>query len=71
MVPECLCSYFLGYSNYHSHNTRRYDNLPKPNRNLGKRTFRFSARTVCFNTLPSQIKDSSSINIFKHFIFRG
>ena len=69
MVSGYLCSYFLGNSNFQSHNTRRYDHLPKPNRNLGKRTFRFSARTVCFNTLPSQIKDSSSINIFKHFIF--
>ena len=70
MVPEYLCSYFLRNSNFHNYNTRRRHDLhiPKPNRNLGKRTFRYSA-TVCFNTLPAQIKDCTSLNIFKHFIF--
>ena len=70
MVPEYLCSYFLRNSNFHNYNTRRRHDLhiPKPNRNLGKRTFRYSA-TVCFNTLPDQIKACTSLNIFKHFIF--
>ena len=69
MVPEYLCSYFIRNSTFHSYNTRRHDlHLPKPNRNLGKRTFRYSA-TICFNNLPVQIKDSTSLNIFKHFLF--
>ena len=66
LFPEYLSNYFSRNSCFHTHNTRRKSDLhlPKPKLSLGKRTFRFSG-SVLFNSLPTHIKDTSSLSSFK------
>ena len=66
LVPEYFSNYFTRNSCFHTHNTRRkFDlHLPKPKLSLGKHTFRFSG-SVLFNSLPTHIKDTSSLSSFK------
>ena len=66
LVPEYLSCYFTRNSCVHTHNTRRKSDLhlPKPELSLGKLTFRFSG-SVLFSSLPTHIKDTSSLSSFK------
>ena len=56
LVPAYFRDDFTRYSNYHSYNTRRKDDLhiPKIKLSQGKRTFRFS-RATAFNKLPNAL----------------
>ena len=60
LVPDYLCEYFTRNSNIHNYNTRqKHDlHLPKPNRKLDKKTFRFSG-TRHFNALPAVSADAT------------
>lgn len=69
LVPVYLGDYFVRNHNIHTYNTRRKTDLhlPKPKLSLGKRTFRYSG-SFLYNTLPSKIKNATSLSNFKHLI---
>ena len=73
-VPIHLKNYFKVNNDVHNYNTRQRRNIHpnKTNLVLGGRTFKNSGR-LAFNSLPSEIKEASSLAIFKcllkgHFI---
>ena len=74
-VPIYLKSYFKVNNDVHNYNTRQRRNIHpnKTNLVLGGRTFKNSGR-LAFNSLSSEIKEASSLAIFKrllkgHFIW--
>lgn len=69
LVPTYLKNYFKVNSHVHNYNTRQRRNIHpnKTNLVLGGRTFKNSGR-LAFNSLPSKIKDSSSLEIFKRLL---
>ena len=42
---------------------------PKPKRNMGKRTFKYS-ETIYFSSLPNCVKSATSLNSFKNMIIK-
>ena len=66
IAPTYLDNYFVKNVNIHKFNTRRKENfvLPKVNRELGKKTFRFQG-TKDYNELPTEIKNSLTLASFK------
>ena len=66
MVPDYLLQYFVLNSSIHRRNTRQSNNiyLPKPNLEIFKKSFKYSAAGH-FNFLPMEIKKSLSLNSFK------
>ena len=68
-VPIYLKNYFKVNNDVHNYNTRQRRNIHpnKTNLVLGGRTFKNSGRLV-FNSLPSKIKEASSLAIFKRLL---
>ena len=66
LVPKYLTEYFIRNKAFHDYGTRRSNDLhpPKPNTNMGKRTFKY-AGTIRFNFLPAYIKTAPSFSNFK------
>jgi tRNA G37 N-methylase Trm5 len=67
MAPSFLSNMFQKTNEVHEHQTRQAkpDFLPsKPKTNYLKKTFRYRG-AVAWNNLPSEIKNSESVNIFK------
>ena len=62
-------NYFKVNNDVHNYNTRQRRNIHpnKTNLVLGGRTFKNSGRLV-FNSLPSKIKEASSLAIFKRLL---
>ena len=59
LVPKYLMQYFTRNADLHNHVTRRSNDLhpPKPKRNMGKRTFKYSG-AIYFNSLPNYVKSA-------------
>ena len=68
-VPIYLKNYFKVNNDVHNYNTRQRRNIHpnKTNLVLGGRTFKNSGR-LAFNSLPSRIKEASSLAIFKRLL---
>ena len=68
-VPIYLKNYFKVNNDVHNYNTRQRRNIHpnKTNLVLGRRTFKNSGR-LAFNSLPSEIKEASSLAIFKRLL---
>ena len=68
-VPIYLKNYFKVNNDVHNYNTRQRRNIHpnKTNLVLGGRTFKNSGR-LAFNLLPSEIKEASSLAIFKRLL---
>ena len=66
LVPKYLVQYFTRNGDLHNHATRRRKDLhpPKPKRNMGKRTFKYEAGAIDFNSSPSCVKSATSLNSF-------
>ena len=69
IAPTYLDNYFVKNVNIHNFNTRRKENfvLPRVNRELGKKTFRFQGAKD-YNELPTEIKNSLTLASFKNRI---
>ena len=69
LEPANLSNYFIRNNRFHSYNTRHknYLHLPKPRLSLGTRTFRYTG-SILFNSLPVEIQEAFSLNIFKNRI---
>ena len=67
--PIYLKNYFKVNSDVHNYNTRQRRNIHpnKTNLVLGERTFKNSG-CLAFNSLPSKIKEASSLEIFKRLL---
>jgi hypothetical protein len=66
IAPTYLDNYFVKNVNIHNFNTRRKENvvLPRVNRELGKKTFRFHGAKY-YNELPTEIKNCLILSSFK------
>ena len=67
MAPSSLSNMFQKTNEVHEHQTRqaKHDFLPpKPKTNYLKKAFSYRG-AVAWNNLPSEIKNSESVNIFK------
>ena len=66
IAPQYLCDVFKFSSNQYSLRSTKSGCLfvPRPNTNFMKRTFQYSG-TLLWNNIPSVIKDSINVDIFK------
>ncbi len=63
-TPKYLYSLFNETSNIHSYNTRKRFFIPSIKTNNGKKSFGYYGPYI-WNNLPTEIKNSTSLNIFK------
>ena len=71
LVPKYLTQFFTRNRAFHDHATRRSNDLhpPKPKRNMGKGTFKYTG-TIYFNALPACIKSAPSLSNLKKLIIK-
>ena len=71
MYPDIMSSTLRYVSDVHSYNTRQSSDIyiPKPRTNFKKQTVYYQA-AILWNSLPHNIRNSNSINVFKRLVFK-
>ena len=69
LVPKYTNQCFTRNRALHEHATRRSNDLhpPKPKRNMGRKTFKYTA-TIYYISLPAYVKSVPSLNNFKSML---